>query len=212
MAELHANQYPYPAECVYLVTGGKMKDSSLDLSSLKSLIIVGRDAEAVSGRWLQKVKNADGMQAMSCASLSQISPLLEKLDAAIANAEGVTKIPTSGFFRFGQSAKQPWLVGLSTGQGYSKMEVVIAQSAEDIEDWASKKGLMITTVINHAVLQATAEEMRKVQNGTSPEEIYAEGPQDVYDTVSRISNRTPAEVKESEEGFSRRLAIYQGRV
>jgi hypothetical protein len=196
MAELHYRQHPYPDECVFLVTGGGVKNGMFNLAGVKSLIIIGRTVDDVSEMWRRETEVVDDV-ALSCVSLAQASDILEKLTQAKNNESGFTKIPTTSFFSFGQSKREPWCISIEDSGGKSQQDVVLAHRIDDIEAWAKAKGINVTSGIPHSLLESTVAKMIEAKLGKAMDEIYAKTEKDVGEFFDQLRNRTLEEKKVS---------------
>ncbi|MET3109473.1 hypothetical protein AAKU58_004330 [Oxalobacteraceae bacterium GrIS 1.18] len=184
MAEPHWRQFPYPEESVFLVIGGRIDGTSVDSNTLTPFIIVGHSEEAACKEWLNLAGHKRDYSALTCSSIKQMGDFLALLDAASKSPEQYIKIPSSKIQPV-DASREPWLIGVSrpdeeAGHG----EVVMAFGSSDIEEWASKKGLSLISVLPRSGLVSTIAEMKKTQTGKVDEGYYAEGPNDIDDMLA----------------------------
>ncbi len=147
MPELHHRQYPYPAECVYLVTGGVANGEPLTMDALSAKVVVGRSADAVKKERDELHDDRPGMKAMYGVPLTVYQKFAQDISEAEAHPERAEKIRSTNP-RY-EADRRPWLVllgGWSSGVAESSAtRVVFANDVGDIERWAQDQNIILNS-------------------------------------------------------------------
>lgn len=213
MSELHKRKYPYPEDCIYLVTGGEATGGEIKVDGLVSLIIVARSEERAKRDWGFRFNSRGTGVPMACLAMPNLRKFVDALRDAERNPDGYLKIPKAFRNETVIAERSPWVVVFLDD---SKREatgslIVMARDADDILYWARSNKHVVSAVVSLSIAEATLAEMEKVKNGTAEIEYFATEKQDLIESLEELLvpgnerfEKLMAEVRESNRFYEQR--------
>ena len=169
MAECREKHYPYPDECVFLVTGHRPNSNP---SSTASMTIVSRTAERASQFFMSMSDDVQKWKVIGCVSLDQLKGLRSRMTQSRAGQ--VFKELKSGLLGSVLGHRQPWAVAfLNEMDQPTEPEIVMARTSSDVRAYIESTGKNSTGMFALDALEETIDQLEQVQIGKSKSERYA---------------------------------------
>lgn len=210
MQQCYEKQYPYPKECVFLVSIVKIENKNegiaWDLNNIKTTIVVSRKAEtAVS--YFEKISPDSGLwKGFSCISLAEMAAIKAKLETAAKRPENYLTVETQGVLGKILSKVEPWFISYNENEPKTNKSIIImASSANDISQWCISNKYDLVTVLPLSIIRHTVAEMESVQSGNANFEQYAydySNGEDMDNSFKRIEQWNEEEKKWAEDAFN----------
>lgn len=165
------NQYPYPDENIFFITGVNTDVQPIDYSKTTPLIIVSRMVKVALAKYedLGRLRKA---KPIGCLSLAQLRTLHDRLSACVNDPE--VKEIKGGMLGAIWGKRQPWMIASMDDKGQPTMiDFVIARSSDDVLRHAKANKRITPAIYSLELFAEMVSLCEKVQSGAAKDIVYA---------------------------------------
>jgi len=173
MAACRQKHYPYPDECVFLVTGHRVDATPLSFANAAPLVVVSRTADRAASFFLSMASDEQSWEVVGCVSLHQLKGLRSRMTQP-NSTQAAFKELKSGLIGSVLGHRQPWAISFLSDSGQPlEPEIVLAKSSSDVKSYIESTGKKSTGMFGWDMLTETIELLEKTQKGKAKREYYA---------------------------------------